>query len=87
MGIHSLCLPEGVDVDVELARAEDGESSWESQDNPGPDDWAALRHAESAYFAMQRRMAGRSEPRALEALTGHSRRREKLKVLRRERGE
>ena len=63
MGIHSLCLPEGVDVDVELARAEDGESSWESQDNPGPDDWAALRHAESAYFAMMAAMRPRKHRR------------------------
>ena len=86
MGIHSLALPEGVDVDVALARASDGEESWESQDNPGPDDRAALRHAESAYLAMQRRLPS-TVPAERSALAGHSRRREKLRVQRRERGE
>lgn len=86
MGIHSLALPEGVDVADALARAADGEETWESQDNPGHDDWEALRHAESAYFAMQRRLK-LAESSSLEALTGHTRRREKLRVQRRERGE
>lgn len=84
MGIHSLLLPDGIDVHDALARAEDGEDTCESQDNPGRDDWEALRHAESAYFAMMAGMARRAEPREFEALTGHSIRRERRKHRRRE---
>lgn len=86
MSIHSLCLPEGVDVADALARAADGEETWDSQDNPTHDDWEALRHAESAYFAMQRRLAAAQSASRL-GLAGHTRRREKLRVQRRERSE
>lgn len=84
MGIHSLSLPEGVDVHEALARAADGDESFESQDNPTHDDWEALRHAESAYWEMVAGMRRRDEPRAVEALSGHSIRREKRKHRRRE---
>ena len=84
MGIHSLSLPEGVDIHDALARAESGDDTFESQDNPNHDDWEALRHAESAYFAMVQRLKQGDEPRALKALTGHSIRREKRKHRRRE---
>lgn len=57
MSIHSLPMVDGVDVADLIAREEYGEDTLESQDNPTADDWQALRHAESAYFAMQRRLA------------------------------
>lgn len=76
MGIHSLVLPEGVDVDTVLARAayEDDETC-ETQDNPSGLEWRL-------YLAGQADKR-RSHHRKV-ALKGHSIRREKLKVMRRD---
>lgn len=83
-GIHSLPDVPGVDVSDVIAREEYGEDSCESQDNPGRDDWDALRGAGKAYWEMVARMERREEPRAIEALAGHSIRRERRKHRRRE---
>ena len=65
MGIHSLCLPEGVDVNEVLEREASGEYTVESQDNPRRGDWEELRGREAAYYRVLRRRKRSEKPRRL----------------------
>ena len=49
MSIHSLNLPEGVDIDQYLQEDVAGEDTVESQDNMTHEDYVAMGRAESSY--------------------------------------